>query len=156
MTSTLAVNSRLLCTDVTLFSISPVSSADGTVGTPNSVLGYWKKAEISLVRHMVPTKALSDTGYSERASSWDKGTFSATGFELSTGTTLMDVFAAGYRGLIQATLVNEGRQIQVEISMHELKLSFGEEGIDGAVTASVVGVPQVTPSTGGPLAPLTL
>jgi hypothetical protein len=119
-------------------------------------MGYWKSAEIALVRHMVPTKALSDTSYTERAAYWDKGTFSAAGFELSSGTTLIDIFGMGARGLVQATLVNEGRQIQVEISMHELKLSFGEHGIDGQISASVVGIAQITAANGGSLSPVTL
>ncbi|MDR3709941.1 MAG: hypothetical protein P4L33_16720 [Capsulimonadaceae bacterium] len=151
-----SANNRLVCTDVTLFSVSPISASDGSVGTAESILGYWKSADITLQRHMVATKALSDTGYSERATSWDKGTFTATGFELASGATLADVYAAGSRGLVQATLSANGRQLQVEISMHELKLSFNDNGIDGQISASVVGVPQITASTGGMLAPMPL
>lgn len=153
--SSLSVNNRLVCTDVTLFSVAPVSSADGSLGTAQSVLGYWQSAEITIKRKMVDTTGLSDPGYSQRASKWDKGTFTAKGFELSAGLTLLDIYSAGSRGLVQATLAANGRQIQVEISMEEIKLAFSET-IDSDVTATIVGVPQVTTSAGGALTPMTL
>ena len=152
------INYRLIATDVTVLAVAPVTPSSGSVGTAQSVLGFAKKALFSFPRKMVDTTALFDAGYSERALRWDKGTVTISGFELNAASgnaDLLDIYAAGYSGLLTGTLVSSGRQISVPISMHDFKLGIDDD-INGEITANTMGVPQITDAQGGSLAAMTL
>jgi hypothetical protein len=155
MSTTITANTKLVVQDVTLLSVSSVTSATGSVGAVQSILGYWKSANIVLKREMIDTTAASDSGVSMRAARWGRGEFEAEGFMLSSGTSLADIFAAGSFGLVQCSLSNGGPQLQFEISMHELKIGLAEHGVSGSVQADIIGVPQYA-TPGGNLIALAL
>jgi hypothetical protein len=97
---------RPLFRDCNVFSVLPITETV-TDGVPtfdqgsalsfitSTYLGSATELALTLKRKFAPTKGGTDYAYSERASSWDKGSVSLKGFSSFVGSGFAVIFAGG-------------------------------------------------------------